>query len=161
MTVAHDLFAETNPAFCAYAVYRFSSAYASVHRRRTDLPLAYLALPLALSADLAGTFEKTNRNTGLREWFERNPEVQVGIHERVNACLSIITEAIRFGCFAGILEMDEDARIAPVASAVRKSAVNVLDEDSRASLKRAERLGVWFATAGSTKVVFDVVGMSI
>jgi len=48
---------------------------------------------VALSGDLADAFGGTNRNTGLLEWLERSPQVQVGLADRVNASMGIVTEA--------------------------------------------------------------------
>lgn len=59
MTLAHDLYAETNPAFCTYALAEFLKAFVEIDENGPELPLAYLALPLALSEDLAGSFEGT------------------------------------------------------------------------------------------------------
>src|SRR5689334_15373976 len=98
MNVAHDVFSETNPAFCSYALAAFTAAYQSFGNEGPEVPTAYLALPLALSGDLAGTFRGTNKNTGLLEWLERSPRVQVRLTARVNASMNIVTEAIRFGC---------------------------------------------------------------
>lgn len=161
MSVAHDVFAETNPAFCAYVAYSFTKAYASVRQIGADLPLIYLALPLALSGDLAGSFQGTNRNTGLREWFERNPGLGVGLYERVNSCLQLVTEAVRFGCFLGILELDGEGHVRAVPAVVKKGAVTALDRSSSQGIKHIERLAYWFAGAGSTEVVFEILGLDL
>lgn len=161
MSVAHDIYSETNPAFCAYALIGFTTAYLSVNRLGPELPTAYLALPMALSGDLAATFEGTNRNTGLLQWLERYPQVHIGFSERANASMHLVTEAIRFACFARVLAVDDFARLGLGRQKVRKSAVNALSEEPSLALKRAERLGYWFATAGSTKTVFDMMGLTL
>ncbi|MEO1017340.1 MAG: three component ABC system middle component, partial [Pseudomonadota bacterium] len=78
MRVAHDIYSETNPAFCTYVLVYFTTAYLSRSDDGPEIPVVYLALPLALSADLGSTFNGTNRNTGLLEWLERSTKVQVG-----------------------------------------------------------------------------------
>ena len=161
MSFAHDLFSEVNPAFCAYALAAFSTAYSSVNEKGPELPLVYLALPVALSGDLASSFEGTNKKTGLLEWLERTPQVQIDLMERVNASLDIVTEAVRFACFSHVLTLDEGARLKAGKRKIKKSATTSLSEDPAQSLKRAERLGYWFATAGSTKTVFDMMGLTV
>ncbi|WP_029007242.1 three component ABC system middle component [Azospirillum halopraeferens] len=161
MNVAYDIYSETNPAFCAYALVAFTTAYLSVNPRGPELPTVYLALPVALSGDLGGTFHSTNKNTGLLKWLERSPQIQIGLSERVNASLDFVTEAMRFGCFAQVLALDEGARLRPGGQKLKKGAVNRLSEEPAQVIKRAERLGNWFAAAGSTKTVFDMMGLTV
>jgi hypothetical protein len=161
MTVAHDVFAETNPAFCAYVLTGFTAAYVSIKDVGPELPLGYVALPIALSGDLAGTFDGTNRKTGLLEWLSRSPQVQVGLAERVNASMPVVTEAVRFGCFARILTVEADGRIRVGPQKLKKSASDGLGERPASALKHAERLGYWFAMVGSTRTTFDIVGLTV
>ena len=162
MRVAHDVYAETNPAFCTYALANFTKAYLSINHTGPELPTAYLALPVALSSDLAAAFGGTNKNTGLLEWLERSPQVQVGLADRVNASMEIVTEAMRFSCFAGVLVMTEGARLQLGKKKLKSSAVSALGNvGSAQAIKRAERLGYWFAMAGSTRAVFDIMGLTV
>lgn len=161
MTIAHDVYAETNPAFCACALVSFTAAFISVNNDGPELPAAYLSLPIALSGDLGDSFLGTNKNTGLLEWFERSPRIQIGLAERVNGSLGIVTEAIRFGCFSHLLVLNEDARLHLGQRKVKKGAVIALSDGPAHTLKRAERLGYWFAAAGSTKTVFDMMGFTL
>lgn len=161
MRVAHDVYAETNPAFCASALVEYTKAYLAARPEGPETPTAYLALPVALSGDLAGAFEGTNKNTGLLEWLERSPQVQVGLAERVNASLDIVTEAIRFGCFVRILVMGEGARLRLGDRTLTPSEIRALGKEPGQAIKRAGRLGHWFATAGSTRMVFDMMGLTV
>jgi hypothetical protein len=161
MTVAHDIYAETNPAFCAYALTRFTAAYISVKDAYPELPLGYVALPVALSDDLAYTFDGTNRKTGLLEWLTRSPQVQVGLAERINASLQVVSEAVRFGCFARVLVMEADGRIRVGSQKLRKNKIAGLGEDPARALSHAERLGYWFAMSGSTRTTFDMMGLTV
>jgi hypothetical protein len=161
MRVAHDIFSETNPGFCACALVRFTEAFTTVNDDGPELPVAYLALPVALSGDLGDSFDGTNKNTGLLEWLERSPQIQIGLAERVNNSMSIVTEAIRFGCFSRVRAVAEGARLRLGERKVKKSAVSKLSQGPAQSLKRAERLGFWFAAAGSTKTVFDMMGFTL
>lgn len=161
MTVAHDVFAETNPAYCASALAAFTAAYVSLNEAGLELPACYLALPVALSGDLAVTFNGTNRNTGLLEWLTRSPQAQVGLAARVNASMSIVTDAIRFGCFTDVLVLGEDGRIRLGTQEVKKSALNKLHDEPAQAIKHAERLGYWFAMAGSTRTTFNMMGLAV
>ncbi|WP_246206968.1 three component ABC system middle component [Methylocystis heyeri] len=58
--IAHDIFAETNPAFCAHVLVAFTSAFQETRPSGPEATLAYLALPLAISNELAQTYDGTN-----------------------------------------------------------------------------------------------------
>lgn len=161
MTTAHDIYSETNPAFCACALAAFTKTYLSIRANGPEVPIAYLSLPIALSGDLASAFLGTNKNTGLLEWLERSPQVQIGLVERVNGSLAIVTEAIRFGCFSHVLKFDEGARLGMGDRNIKASAARALREEPGQVLKRAERLGYWFAKAGSTRAIFDMMGLTV
>jgi hypothetical protein len=57
MSVAHDIYSETNPAFCALALVAFTTAYLSVNAECPEVPAVYLALPIALAGELGRCFE--------------------------------------------------------------------------------------------------------
>ncbi len=161
MTLAHDLYAETNPAFCTFALAAFLNTFTEINNAGPDLPLIYLALPLALSEDLAGSFEGTNKKTGLLEWLERTPQMSVSLSERVNSSLDIITPALRYGCFSNVLALGVDGRIKLGAQKVKPTTIAKLDPISARSIRRAARLGYWFAMAGSTRNIFGILGLTV
>ena len=160
MSVAHDIYAETNPAFCACALVAFTAAYRSLNDEGPELPAAYLALPIALAGDLGRTFDGTNKNTGLLEWLERRPQVQIGLADMVNASMGIVTEGIRFGSFSRVLLVGTNGRLGLGSQKIKASAISALGDSPIRSIKRAERLGFWFASAGSTRTVFDMMGLT-
>ena len=161
MSVAYDIYSETNPAFCAHALAAFTTAYLSLNAEGPETPAAYIALPIALAGDLGRAFDGTNKNTGLLEWLGRQPQVQIGLADLVNASMDIVTDAIRFGCFSRIIVVNPNGRLGLGTQKVKKSAVAALSESPAQSIKRAERLGFWFASAGSTRTVFDIMGLTV
>ncbi len=161
MIVAHDVYSETNPAFCAYAIVTFTAAFITVSNHGPELPVVYLSVPVALSGDLGHSFEGTNKNTGLLEWLERNPCIQIGLADRLNGSMSLVTEAIRFGCFSRVLAVNKGARLILGERKIKKTAVKGLCEETAQMLQHAERLGYWFAAAGSTKTAFCMMGFTV
>lgn len=159
--VAHDVYAEMNPAFGAYVLAAFTAAYLTLNDDGPEMPSCYVALPIALSGDFAATFNGTNRNTGLLEWLNRSPQIQVGLSARINASLNIVTEAVRFGCFSQVLALNEDGRIRLGTLKIKKSILNKISGESAHAIKHAERLGYWFAMAGSTKTTFNMMGVTV
>jgi hypothetical protein len=158
--IAYDVYSETNPAFGAYALVAFASAYISIDDRGPEAPLAYLALPLSLSGDIAGTFEGTNKNTGLLVWLERHPRIQVGFAARANACLEMVTETIRLSCFTEVIELNGVARLQLGSKKFQKNASRALSREPAQAIRHSQRLGYWFAATGSTRAVFDMMGLT-
>src|SRR5690606_39526549 len=114
-----------------------------------------------LSEDLAGSLEGTNKKTGLLQWLERTPQMSVGLAERVNASLEIVTPAVRYGCFTNVLVLGPDGRINLGGTTLKATAISRLDEISARAIRRAGRLGTWFATAGSTRNIFGILGLTV
>ena len=48
-----------------------------------------------------------------------------------------------------------------VAEDLLGAVIKALSEEPAQQLKRAERLGFWFAAAGSTKTLFDMMGFTV
>jgi hypothetical protein len=161
MTVAHDIFAETNPAFCACLLATFVQAYRTRSGADPDILLCYTALPLALSGDLALTFGGTDRRTGLLEWLRRNPVIQIRLAARVNGSLDIVTEAIRFACFSNVLALNTEGRIVPGVSPMPKNLLKQMSPETQVTFKSIDRLGYWLAMVGSTRTAFDMMGLEL
>lgn len=158
MTAAHDIHAETNPAFCAAVLAQFCEAHHQYQEREPALVTAYLVLPIALSEDLAATFEGCNKSTGLLVWLERSPSVLAGLSGRANATLPITTEAIRFGCIAKLLRLEESGEMASMNMKIPRAVVAGV---AGGAFKRARLLGGWFAGAGSARAVIEAMGVSV
>lgn len=158
--IAHDLYAETNPAFGAYVLVSIVRGFSEFTPDGPDLPLAYIALPLALSGDLAESFNGTNRKTGLHEWFERTPKIQIDLADRLNSSMPLVTDAVRLGCFSKILSMDDTSRLTLGPRGLKKDMTAGLSEDLTRLLGHATRLGYWCGAAGSTKTIYDMMGIT-
>lgn len=155
---AHDIAAETNPALCAAVLREFSRWHFSVKETWPGLTKAYVALPLALSEELAPTFTSTNMNTGLLVWVTRSPQVLSGLAQRINGSLEITTNAIRFGAIHRLFDLDEDSRLCAPAPPLKGA---VLTGPMQAVFKRARLLGIWLASAGSERTVLETLGVSV
>jgi len=158
LIAAHDVYAETNPGYCAATIAHFAKAYSESSVQHPILALAYLALPLALSEDLSSTFDGCNARTGLIVWLDRNPRITINLASRVNPSLTICTEAIRYGCLIGILTLDQLGRLTSTSAALPTETPT---NTSSRTFKRSRLLGTWFAGTGSARSVFESLGVSI
>lgn len=159
--MAHDLYAETNPAFCAYLLATFASVYEEEKATSPEVVLSYTALPLALSGDLEHTFNSTNKATGLLEWLQRHPEIQIELLTRINASMDIVTEAIRYGCFAQLITLTAEGQLRSGPKATNKAAIKRLCQENQAAFKQATLLGAWFATAGTARTTLNMMGLTV
>lgn len=153
--LAHDLYAETNPAFCAQIIAKFCVGHQKRAGEPADLAVCYLVLPIILSDDLVETFSGTNGATGLLVWLERNPKIRVGLAARVNLTLRFTTDAVRFGCVSNQLRLDENGKVSSGSLKARKgNSQDILQAESN-----AVRLGQWFESVGSSRAVLSSFGV--
>jgi len=75
--------------------------------------------------------------------------------------MGIVTEAIRFSCFMRVITIDTTGRLKSGPKRLKKSALNGLSEGPAAAIKNSERLGYWFAMAGSAGTTFDMMGIAL
>lgn len=159
--IAHDIYAETNPAWVAWVLCSFIRGFSQVDPHGVDVPVAYLAVPICLSGDLLGTFDGTNKKTGLREWIERSPQIQIELGDRVNGSMDLVSDAVRLGCFSKAVQMSAEGRLLAGPLPLKTDLAQGLSPDLAGPVKRADRLGYWMAGAGSTKTIFDILGLSL
>lgn len=157
MITAHDIYAETNPAFCSLILASFAGGYLKTSNRNPELICAYLILPLALSQDLNESFAGTNEKTGLLVWVERSPQVRLGLAERVNSTLQITTEAVRFGCVTGSLLLAEDGRLQQGKKPIKIAGKETVKD----AVKKSRSLGCWFGATGSSRAVMTALGVTL
>ncbi len=68
---------------------------------------------------------------------------------------------IRFGCFTRVLAIEKGAHLKLGDMKLKPGAITALGDEPLQAIKRAGRLGHWFATAGSTRSVFDMMGLTV
>jgi hypothetical protein len=160
MMIARDVFAETNPAFCCAVFAQFCLAYqqAQPTERPPVAALIYLVVPIAISEDLAPTFEGCNIDTGFAVWLSRNPNVVTELAKKVNLTLEITTAAVRFGCVTGTLRLTDQG---DVESSLKKIPTSISGGVASAALKRARLFGAWAAAMGSPRAVLEALGVSV
>jgi hypothetical protein len=156
---AHDTYAETNPAFCAFALIYFCKSYEEIKGTPPDLPLIYLILPIVLSMDASAAFENTKITTLLSDWIQRNPLLTLMFDERVNRTLKITADALRFACLTQSLKITDQIKVTLGDKKPKKSSKT--SAAHMTTFKYAERLGHWFANAGSTRTIINSFGATV
>ncbi|TAL98748.1 MAG: hypothetical protein EPN73_02215 [Paraburkholderia sp.] len=158
MPLAYDIYAETNPAFCAAVIAEFCAAHSKAIGMPPSLIVVYPVLPIAMSEDLASSFEHTSHATGLMSWLHRSPLIREDLAKRINRTLQITTTAVRFGCHIELLRLDNEgmlsANLKRVPAYDKASAVSAIGS-------RARLLGRWMAAAGSARVIMEGFGVTV
>jgi hypothetical protein len=160
MTLSHDLFAETNPAFGAFLAIAFCRSFQESAGSPPNIALLYLAMPIAMSSDTQASFTATNVSTGLLSWLKRFPAVQHQLGQRLDASLSIVTASLRFGFSSRALAMGDDGAVSLGYDAPAKAYAARLPIGPKQAMKRSERLGVWMADAGTPGSIFSAFGVT-
>jgi O-antigen/teichoic acid export membrane protein len=160
MTVAHDLFAETNPAFGVFTIVGFCRSFWEASEMAPAIALLYLAVPIAMSGDTQTSFSETNSRTGLLAWLNRYPEIRLDLGPRLDASLSIVSASVKLGLATQALELGKSGVIGLGSSVPSKAHVERLPPESKQVIRRAERLGTWMAGAGTAGSIFSAFGVT-
>jgi hypothetical protein len=159
MIVAHDLFAETNPAFGVFTIVGFCRTFWDASETAPAVALVYLAMPIAMSGDTQASFLDTNSRTGLLAWLNRYPEIRLDLGARLDASLPIVSAAVKLGLTSRALELGKGGVIGLGNNVPAKAHAERLPYESKQVIRRAERLGIWMARAGTTGSIFSAFGV--
>lgn len=155
-----DTFAYTNPAFCALMLRGFVEHYMKADTKGVPLPLMLLPLPIALSGDLADTFDGTNSRTGLITWVGRHPEITLDLGRRIEALTPFSREALLFALSRRILDIN-DAGYVDIDEAGMKKALRFPASEPRGRVLSITRtLGRWVGEVRSTETVLACMGLN-
>lgn len=160
MIIAHDLFAETNPAFGVFTIVAFCRSFLERSENAPMVALLYLAVPIALSGDVQASFSGTNSRTGLLAWLNRYPEIHLGLGARLDASVPIVSASVKLGLASRALVLGENGIIGLGSNAPAKVHAERLPLEAKQVIKRAERLGTWMAEAGTAGSIFSAFGVA-
>lgn len=160
MNVAHDLFAETNPAFGTFTIIAFCRSYSEYSKISVDVGLLYLAVPIAMSGDTQASFDATNARTGLLAWLNRFPAIRYDLGARLDGAIPMVSASIKFGLTSRALQLCEDGAVKLGAKLPPKAVVDDLTVGPKQVIRRAERLGAWMGKAGTAATIFSAFGVS-
>ena len=155
-----DAFAATNPAFCAVVLRAFAEGYVEQDPAGVPLSLILIPLPVLLSGDIAGALAGTNATTGLLPWIARNPEVTVGLRERVGRVSGFTREALLFGLRYRALTITPAGLVLPESAGLRKQPRFPATSDVGRVLANGRKFGQWVGQVRSPQTVLVSMGVS-
>ena len=137
-----------NPAYCGKILYSSIKKYNETSQRG-DFPFAliYLILPLMLYPQVP---EKINAKSRFSKFVTDNPELFINFGKRASSLTTITNEAIEFLMSGKLVVFNEDATLSCFES------LKIPNDDL---IKRSSALGKMLASAGSTNVIYLMLGV--
>jgi hypothetical protein len=149
----------TNPALGSALLWAFLEA-AEDGGRGVEFSILFLPLPILLSSSLTTRFEGTNSRTGFYAWLDRNPELSVGMGERVARTAPLPRRALLYGAQIDAITADGEGRFR-ATRAVREAALRRAGEAVRPLFPLAKRFGGWVGAVGSSRDVLYAFGLTV
>lgn len=158
MRAAYDLYAETNPAFVSFLLYRFVKSHSDGGGETPHISLAYLVVPLALSQRLEPSFSSTNAATGFLSWLNRFPEVRIGLQQDIDVARDVTAQGLRAALFSQLLELGSNGTVQlGGANKPPENTKSKMSNIPKQAVSRAERLGKWMSSAGGPAAIFSAL----
>ncbi|WP_242917367.1 three component ABC system middle component [Pontibacter liquoris] len=152
-----DIFAATNPIFCAVVLHYFLKGHHEAKEKGIDFPLMFLPVPILLSQDIMSTMVQTNKKTTFLNWIVANPIIRIGIGDRITNTTAITKSAIRFGLNNQLITITEDGKFLPNGE-ISDSKAKQLGIQNYTTI--AQRFGSWIGNLDSPEAVFFALGIT-
>lgn len=148
-----------NPSFCSCLLWQAAVGHKSFAQESLPFDISFLVLPLVLHRATRDALPATVR-TSLTVWVEDNPLARSQVADRSRMLVQFTKEALMFGGLHGLLEFQAGAI---TASSNWKKLIAAEMKDStdevRSCMKRAEFIGKWLASSGSSSTVMAIFGV--
>jgi hypothetical protein len=149
-----------NPSFLGLLVWSATAGYMQATRMGLPFELVFVALPLSLHKPTRDALPR-NQRTSLPAWLDENSHLRVGFVERTKGLLPFVREAVLFGAHHGLITISDGGRLEPSPRPRTLTRyTSEVTEDVRDCLRRAEFLGRWFGTAGTSATIMALWGIA-
>lgn len=154
-----DIYAATNPAFCALVLRAFCDGFVSRAHHGVDYPLIFLPIPILLSGNISTSIRHTNKNTGFINWIAKNPHVLINFHSRLKNTMEFSRRAVLFGIQHNLIWISEGIQILPSDVSLPRQLSWPVSDERGMILVYAKRLGLWLGTLDSVQTVLATMGV--
>jgi hypothetical protein len=148
-----------NPSFCSCLLWQASVGYESIAHAPLPFDISFLVLPTVLHRETRESLPKLVR-TSLAVWVDENPLARPRIADRARTLVPFTKEAMIYGGIHGLLELQGGA-IAANPDWRKRIAADLEDstDEVQSCAKRAEFVGKWLASSGSSGTVMAILGV--
>lgn len=164
--ISSDTYASTNPALCSLVLWHFLKGFEEVSKKGCEFPILFLPIPIVLSKNIRQTFHGTNASTSLLTWLSREPQILINMAERIEATNVITKEGIIFGNGNSIIYLNENGYFYSTNKGLvqkrLQELINTPDgEDLKEIFLTSRRLGSWCGQLDSTKIILNIMGLTL
>lgn len=146
-----------NPAFCGEIIRRSIREYQKHSEEKFEFPLIYLILPITLHRGTRAHINPRSRSK-MHVWLQENQEVRIGFSERAKQLTPITNESIQFLLHQNALEIGSYGDV--IVPPYRRKRIDGYNSDEIADIfKKAEKVGKWFSSAGTTATIYTMWGV--
>lgn len=138
-----------NPLLGAAAFWEFSNSYFQEARQLSGatLPMVMLVLPIVYHKRTVDSIRRKHKKSGLLKALSENPEITIGLQERLEAMGDLSLRTLNVACSANLIRRQSTSGwpiYIPELKRLPAPVVPVIDE-AKAILSSSRRLGAWFA----------------
>jgi hypothetical protein len=148
-----------NPSFCSCLLWQAADGYKTVVQQPLPFDISFLVLPTVLHRETRESLPKLVK-TSLAVWIDDNPLARTHIADRARTLVPFTKEAMMYGGLHGLLELKGGA-IAANPEWKKRITADLRDstDEVRSCAKRAEFVGKWLASSGSSGTVMAILGV--
>jgi hypothetical protein len=148
-----------NPSFCSCLLWQASVGYEGATHMPLPFDISFLVLPTVLHRETRESLPKVVR-TSLAVWIDDNPLARSRIADRARTLVPFTKEAMMYGGLHGLFEFQGGA-ISANLEWKKRIAADLKDstDEVRSCAKRAEFVGKWLASSGSSSTVMAILGV--
>ncbi len=148
-----------NPSFCSCLLWQASVGYGSIAHAPLPFDISFLVLPTVLHRETRESLPKVVR-TSLATWVNDNPLARSHIADRARTLVPFTKEAMMYGGLHGLFVLQGGAITANLEWTKRIAAdLKESTDEVQSCAKRAEFVGKWLASSGSSGTVMAILGV--
>lgn len=140
-----------NPAFCGRIIYNAIKVYYEESSKPMEFPLVYLILPLILHKD---TRERIKSRNKMQVWIKNNPELLIGLANRVRNLIQITNEAVELLMQSTLIELDNNACILVSEKSKGLSKTKFINKEISECIRASTAVAKWFSKAGTVENIY-------
>jgi hypothetical protein len=148
-----------NPSFCSCLLWQAAVGHKSISQDPLPFELSFLVLPIVLHRATRDALPAAVR-TSLAVWINDNPLARSRVADRSRMLVKFTKEAMMFGGLHGLLQF-QAGMITANPGWKKLIAADMKDstDEVRSCMKRAEFVGKWLASSGSSSTAMAIFGV--
>ena len=144
-----------NPAFCGQTIRYCIRKYEKKNSLGMPYSLVFFVLPLVLHKETRDKIPSISRKP-FHAWLNDNQTILIGLAERIKQLVPITKDSISFLVNCNAIKI-ENARLKVIEFNSKPFEITSLEIQD--CFQKAETVGRWFASAGTTSTIYSILGV--